>query len=294
MAPETLPSGGESLRLAAHGITLHAVTAGPADGPLVILLHGFPEFWYGWRQQIAPLAASGLRVVVPDQRGYNLSDKPAGIAAYRLETLADDVLGLADALGYERFAVVGHDWGAAVAWHVASHSPERLTRAAILNAPHPATLRQYARAHLRQALKSWYVAYFQLPFLPELGLRAGGFRGLRRALQRTSRPGTFTDEDFRHYREAWAQPGALTAMLNWYRALRLAGVLAAPARVRVPVQVIWGDKDAFLETGLAEASAALCERAEVFHLSDATHWVQHEQPAEVNRLLVEFLVLGGR
>ena len=289
MAPETLPSGGESLHLAAHGITLHAVTAGPADGPLVILLHGFPEFWYGWWRQIAPLAASGLRVVVPDQRGYNLSDKPAGVAPYRLDTLADDVLGLADALGHERFAVVGHDWGAAVAWHVASRSPERVTRAAILNAPHPATLRQYARAHLRQALKSWYVAYFQLPFLPELGLRAGGFRGLRRALQRTSRPRTFTDEDFRHYREAWAQPGALTAMLNWYRALRLAGVLAAPARVRVPVRVIWGDRDAFLEAGLAETSAALCERAEVFHLPDATHWVQHEEAERVNRLLIEFL-----
>ena len=287
--PEILPSGGESLCLEANGITLHAVAAGPADGPLVILLHGFPEFWYGWRRQIAPLAASGLRVVVPDQRGYNLSDKPAGLAAYRLDTLADDVLGVADALGRERFAVVGHDWGAAVAWHVASRNPERVTRAAILNAPHPATLRQYARVHVRQALKSWYVAYFQVPLLPELGLRIGGFWGLRRALRRSSRPGTFTGGDFRHYREAWAQPGALTAMLNWYRALRLAGVSAAPVRVRVPVRVIWGDKDAFLEPGLAEASAALCNRAEVFHLPRATHWVQHEEADAVNRLLIEFL-----
>ena len=243
--PEILPSDGESLRLEANGVTLHAVAAGLADGPLVILLHGFPEFWYGWRRQIAPLAASGLRMVAPDQRGYNLSDKLAGIAAYRLDTLADDVLGLADALGRERFAVVGHDWGAAVAWHVASGNPERVTRAAILNAPHPATLRQYARVHVRQALKSWYVAYFQLPRLPELGLRAAGFRGLRRALQRTSRPGTFTDEDFRHYREAWAQPGALTAMLNWYRALRLPGGLRAPVRVRVPVRVIWATRTPF-------------------------------------------------
>jgi pimeloyl-ACP methyl ester carboxylesterase len=112
---------------------------------------------------------------------------------------------------------------------------------------------------------------------------------LRRALQRTSRPGTFTDEDFRHYREAWAQPGALTAMLNWYRALRLPGVLRAPVRVRVPVRVIWGDKDAFLESGLAEASAALCDRAEVFHLPGATHWVQHEEADAVNRRLIEFL-----
>src|SRR5205823_7879025 len=109
----------ESLRVAANGIELHAVAAGPAEGTLVILLHGFPEFWYGWRQQIAPLAASGLRIIAPDQRGYNLSDKPAGIAAYRLDTLADDVLGVADALGHRRFAVVGHDWGGVVVWHLA-------------------------------------------------------------------------------------------------------------------------------------------------------------------------------
>ena len=214
--PEMLPSGAESLRVPSNGISLHAVAAGPANGPLVVLLHGFPEFWYGWRQQIAPLAASGLWIIAPDQRGYNLSDKPAGIPAYRLDTLADDMLGLADALGHRRFAVIGHDWGGVVAWHLASRNPERVTRAAILNAPHPGTLRRYARAHPRQALKSWYVAYFQLPYLPELGLRAGGFWGLRRALRRTSRPGTFTTEDLRHYREAWAQPGALTAMLNWY------------------------------------------------------------------------------
>ena len=281
---ETLPSGSESLRLAAHGITLHAVAAGPADGPLVILLHGFPEFWFGWRRQIAPLAASGLRVVAPDRRGYNLSDKPAGIAAYRLDTLADDVFGLADALGRDRFAVVGHDWGGVVAWHLASRNPERVTRAAMLNAPHPATLRRYARTHLQQVLRSRYVAYFQLPFLPELGLRASGFWGLRRALRRTSRPGTFTDEDFRHYGEAWARPGALTAMLNWYRALRLSA--ASPSRVRVPVRVIWGDQDAFLDGGLAEAGAALCDQAEVFHLPAATHWVQHEEPEQVNRLLI--------
>src|SRR5207248_261407 len=285
-----LPSGAESLRVPSNGISLHAVAAGPANGPLVVLLHGFPEFWYGWRQQIAPLAASGLWIIAPDQRGYNLSDKPAGIPAYRLDTLADDMLGLADALGHRRFAVIRHDWGGVVAWHLASRNPERVTRAAILNAPHPGTLRRYARAHPRQALRSWYVAYFQLPYLPELGLRAGGFWGLRRALRRTSRPGTFTGEDLRDYREAWAQPGALTAMLNWYRALRLSTASPAPARVTMPVRVIWGDRDAFLETGLAEASAALCDQAEVFRLPHATYWVQHEESDAVNRLLTEFLV----
>jgi len=159
------------------GICLHVANAGPTDGPLVVLLHGFPEFWYGWRHQIAILAEAGLRVVAPDQRGYNLSDKPAGIAAYRLDTLAEDIVGLAAALGGERFAVVGHDWGGVVAWHLAARFPERVTRAAILNAPHPATLRSYARRRPGQLLKSWYVGFFQLPRLPELALRASGFWG---------------------------------------------------------------------------------------------------------------------
>jgi len=180
--------------------------------------------------------------------------------------------------------------GGVVAWHLAARNPERVTRAAILNAPHPATLRRYARAHPTQALKSWYVAFFQLPSLPERALGASGFWVLRRVLRRSSRPGTFTGDDFRHYRDAWAQPGALTAMLNWYRALRLRPAAPAPARIRVPIRVIWGDRDAFLDRGLAEAGAALCDNAEIIHLPDATHWLQHEEPGKVNRLLVEFLL----
>jgi pimeloyl-ACP methyl ester carboxylesterase len=279
----------EHLRLATNGIELEALAAGLADGPLVILLHRFPEFSDGWRQQIPALAGAGFRVVAPDQRGYNRSDKPEGIAAYRLDTLADDVLGIADTLGYQRFAVVGHDWGGVVAWHLAEHYPERISRAAILNAPHPTTLWRHARRRPSQALKSWYVAFFQLPFLPERALSASGFWVLRRVLRRTSRSGTFTGEDFRHYREAWGQPGALTAMLNWYRALRLHRPAAASARIRMPVRVIWGHRDAFLEKGLAEAGASLCDKAEVIHLPEASHWLQHEEPETVNRLLLKFL-----
>ena len=282
-------NGSETLRVAANGIELHAIAAGPADGPLVILLHGFPEFRYGWRGQIGPLAAAGLRVVAPDQRGYNLSAKPAGIAAYRLDTLADDILGLADSLGSGDFAVVGHDWGGVVAWHLAARNPERVARAAILNAPHPATLRRYVARHPRQLAKSWYVAYFQLPLLPELSLRAGNFFVLQRVLRQSAAPGTFAAEDFRQYRRAWGQPGALGAMLNWYRALRLGVPAASRNRIRVPVRVIWGDRDAFLEPGLAEAGLALCEQGEAVHLPAASHWVQHEAAEEVNRLLLDFL-----
>jgi pimeloyl-ACP methyl ester carboxylesterase len=286
--------GVESLRLRTNGVELHAVAAGPPDGPLALLLHGFPEFWYGWRRQIGPLAAAGLRVVAPDQRGYNLSAKPEGVAAYDIDALADDALGLADALGRPRFAVVGHDWGAVLAWHLAARNPGRVERAAVLNGPHPATWRDFTRAHPSQALRSWYAAFFQAPFLPEWTLGAADFASMRASLTRTSRPGAFSDDDLRRYRDAWARPGALTAMLNWYRALprRVASLRAE--RIRVPVRVVWGDRDAALDRGLAEAGLALCDTGEAFHLPDATHWVQHDEPERVNRLLVEFLAASPR
>jgi len=230
-------AGVEAVRLRANGIGLHALTAGPADGPLVVLLHGFPEFAYGWRRQVGPLAAAGLRVVAPDQRGYGLSDKPDGLAAYTVGTLADDVLGLADALGRERFAVVGHDWGAAVAWHLASRNPGRVERAAVLNAVGVSVGLAYARTSPTQMAKSWYIGFFQAPALPELALRAAGHAWLRSAMTRSSRQGTFGPEDFRRYREAWSRPGALTAMLGWYRALRLYARRLPPERVRVPLRL---------------------------------------------------------
>jgi pimeloyl-ACP methyl ester carboxylesterase len=279
----------QRLRLPVNGITLHVVAAGPKDGPPVILLHGFPEFWLAWCHQIEALAGAGLRVIVPDQRGYNLSDKPTGIGAYTIETLVADVVALADAIGRRQFAVVGHDWGAAIAWELAARHPERVSRAAMLNAPHPAVLRQYLLRHPTQLAKSWYIGFFQLPGIPEAVLRAGHFGLLARSMRRSAQPGTFSRTDLARYRDAWEQPGALTAMLNWYRALRRYGMTMPAPRIRVPVRVIWGDRDAFLEPGLADASAALCDAADVVHLPEATHWAQHEAAFEVNRLLVEFL-----
>ena len=189
-------------------VTLHVVEAGPADGPAVILLHGFPEFWFGWRHQIGALAAAGHRVVVPDQRGYATSDKPEGIDAYRGVRLAGDVVGLADALGIDRFRLVGHDWGGVVAWATAALHPGRVERLAVLNAPHPDTWGLYALTHPTQALRSAYVGLFQLPRLPEALLSAGRHRALRRSLLESSRPGTFTEADLDRYVEAWSKPGA--------------------------------------------------------------------------------------
>lgn len=282
----------ETLSIAANGQRFHALAAGPAHGPLVVLLHGFPETSHGWRRQMGPLAAAGWRVVAPDQRGIGLSSKPAGIASYRVHVLATDIVAIVRALGHARAQVVGHDWGGAVAWTLAMRHADVVERVAILDAPHPAAFAERLRRHPSQMLRSWYMAFFQLPWLPEAVLRAGHFDRLARALVATSRPGTFTPADLDVYRAAWAQPGALTGMLNWYRALRLgggAGATRGDGRIAVPVRILWGDRDQALEPALADASLAWCDAGEVFHFPDATHWLQHEEPAAVTARLLEFL-----
>src|SRR5215469_10770154 len=161
-----------------NGITLFCAEAGPADGPLVVLLHGFPEFWYGWRHQIMPLARAGFRVVALDQRGYDESDKPRGVDAYDLDRLAEDVAGLADTLGCERFAIAGHDWGASVGWWTARNFPARVERLAVLNAPHPAVWQDAMLNNPEQKKLSRYVGLIGIPILPELIIRLGGYRAL--------------------------------------------------------------------------------------------------------------------
>jgi len=158
--------------LSTNGIHLLTALAGPKDGEPVFLLHGFPEAWFGWEAQIGPLAEAGFRVIVPDQRGYNLSDKPIGVSNYGMNILAQDILGLADALGYERFHLAGHDFGAMVSWNLAMHHPARIKRLAIANVPHPTVMQNYLPTHLSQILKSWYAFFFQLPNLPERIVKA--------------------------------------------------------------------------------------------------------------------------
>jgi epoxide hydrolase 4 len=274
-----------------NGLRLHLVEAGPEDGPPVVLLHGFPEFWYGWRRQIEPLADAGFRVIVPDQRGYNTSEKPDGVAAYRVETLARDVVGLLDAAGLERAAIAGHDWGGVVAWWLGLAHPERVSRLAILNAPHPAVMRRHLRSSLGQMRRSWYVLFFQLPRLPERFLARDGFANLARAV-RGGRRGTCTDEDLALYREAWAQPGALRAMVSWYRAaLRPAGGRLPRLRVGVPTLLLWGARDRFLGREMARPSVDLCDRGALEVFETATHWLQHDEAGAVSERLAAFL--GG-
>lgn len=271
------------------GVKLFAVEAGPEDGPLVILLHGFPEFWYGWRHQMLPLADAGYRVLVPDQRGYHISDKPRKAREYTLPKLARDVVGLIDDADREQACIVGHDWGGAVAWAVAMLRPDRVSRVAILNAPHPAALRGALRRSAAQRRSSRYMLAFQLRGLAERRFARDGFAFLREALRKTSRPGTFTDQDVECYVEAWSAPGALTGMLNWYRAIPMNWRAQLGPRVEVPLLLIWGAQDRFLLRELVESSLAHCAQGRAEILEQASHWVQHEEPAWVNALLLEFL-----
>jgi epoxide hydrolase 4 len=269
-------------------VELHAAAAGPADGPVVLLLHGFPEFWHGWRKQIEPLAAAGFRVIVPDQRGYNKSSKPRGVAAYALPELVSDVIAIADQLGQQRIFLAGHDWGAAVAWGVALLHPERIAKLAILNVPHPSVMRRYLMKNRSQRRKSWYIFFFQLPYLPEIFLSASNFRKGIASLASSSRPGTFSPEDFAEYRAAWSQPGALTAMINWYRAALRHRPSFPDRTVCVPTRILWGQRDAFLMFEMAQDSLRYCSKAELIPFPDATHWLQHEEPDCVSELLIDF------
>ena len=284
-----LPIPYESGYIRTNGIRLHVVSAGPTDGKPVMLLHGFPEFWYGWRRQIPALAQAGFRVIVPDQRGYNLSDVPKGVKAYALPQLGADVLGLLDHFGIDKVNLVGHDWGALVAWGVALAFPERVERLGILNVPHPLAMLRLLSRSPRQWLKSWYVGYFQIPGLADRQLAWNHFALVAKSMTGSAASQTFSPADMDAYRQAWATSGGLSGMLNWYRALvRYRPAFPAQVRLRMPVLIQWGRRDAFLSPRLATDSLALCDDGRLVFYEQASHWVQHEAASAVNRQLIEF------
>jgi pimeloyl-ACP methyl ester carboxylesterase len=273
-----------------NGIQLHVIQAGPKSGVPVMFLHGFPEFWYGWRKQLPALAQAGCRVIIPDQRGYHLSDKPKGIKAYSVDTLVEDIVGLIDSLDYEKVNLVGHDWGAVIAWMLGIKYPEKLHRLGIINVPHPAVMRRFLQRDFEQMRRSLYAVFFQLPWLPETILRIGNWSVAADGIRRSSKSNAFTDEDLEKYKEAWSRPGAMTAMLNWYRAaVWYRPQLAENMRVRVRTLMLWGVNDIALSRRMARPSLDYCDEGNLIFFPEATHWVQHEEAEEVNRHLLEFV-----
>ena len=271
-------------------VRLHAVISGDPAGPPVLLLHGFPDYWYGWRCQIRPLADAGFHVIALDQRGYNRSDKPSHVADYAMTHLVDDVAACLDDLGLARAAIVGHDWGGAVGWSLAGRMPERVSRLVVINCPHPYAMQTALEGSWAQLARSWYAFAAQIPALPEWLAKKTNYRILTRSMQASARPGTFTAKDFARYRRAWSRPGAMTGMINWYRAAaRQPGTTQQGLRITVPTLLVWGKRDQFLGRELVPASAAMCDNGRVEHLPAAGHWPHLEEPDLVNELLLDFL-----
>jgi pimeloyl-ACP methyl ester carboxylesterase len=271
-----------------NGVRLYCRVAG--SGPVVLLLHGFPETSHAWRHQIDALAPH-FRVVAPDLRGYGSSDKPPGIAAYRREVLGTDVLGLIHAFDAERAHVVGHDWGGGVAWTFAMQHPDALDRLAVINCPHPVPMAKALRSNWRQIRRSWYIFAFQIPWLPEWALTRDNAHALREALRRSAkRGGTFAQDDLDAYARAFAASGAATAAINYYRAAFRQGARVRGPRITAPTLLIWGEDDVALGKELTYGMDDLfAGELRIEYLSDTSHWVMEERPAEVNRLLLDFL-----
>ena len=276
----------ETIEVAAGSYTFTGRAAGPGDGRLVVLLHGFPQSSLQWRHQLEALAEAGYRAVAVDQRGYSPGARPDGVEAYRMHHLVADVLAVVDELGGHRVDLVGHDWGAAVAWHVAGRYPERLRTLTAVSVPHPAAfLAALLGGSADQALRSSYIAFLRQEQAPERTLLAGDAAGLRALLSATGLPESATEEYVRVLRE----PGALTGAVNWYRAASLED-LRAMGPVTTPTLYVWSDKDIALGRQAAEATAGHVEGPYRFEvLEGVSHWIPEEAPAELNRLLLEHL-----
>lgn len=276
--------------MVSNGIRLHYVTAG--SGPLMLMLHGFPEFWYSWRYQI-PVFAQHYRVVALDLRGYNDSDKPPETSAYVMDELLKDVVGVIRGLGYNHCILVGHDWGGAIAWYLAEAYPDLVERLIVMNIPHPAKFLEGLRSP-QQLLRSWYIFGFQLPFLPEWGFQWNNYQAIANAFVNMAvNKQTFSPADLEAYKNAAAKPGALTSAINYYRN-------AIPSFLRfktwnvleIPTLMIWGEQDTALGKELTYGTEAYVKNLTLHYIPNCSHWVQQEQPELVNQYMSEFLAIN--
>jgi len=267
-------------------VSLHVVFTGPATGNPVMLLHGFPEFWYAWRGPAAVLARAGFRVIIPDQRGYNRSDKPVEIDAYRLDRLAGDIVGLIDALGYERVDLGVQDVGGGVGWRMVIDHPSRVGRFAVIDAPHP-----FASGEGSADTISWYRSFLQLPFVPGFAARLANWRLLTSNLRATSADGAFPEEEMDQFRTAWDREGAVHSMGAWYRAPL--SPIEGDGRVSQPTLVILAQNDRFIPAARTKASLPFLEHGRLLSLGSGTHWVASEEPERIGTILVDFFTDPG-
>jgi pimeloyl-ACP methyl ester carboxylesterase len=279
-----------------NNIRLHYVTAG--KGKLIMFLHGFPEFWYAWKNQLDEFERD-YQVVAPDMRGYNLSSKPADVEQYRLKYLVEDVRALAEYLGHKKFFLVAHDWGGGVAWPFAIRHPDYLEKLVIINAPHPITFVRELRDNPAQQKASQYILVHRMPEAEEI-LSRNNYGALASSLlQDGLKQGYLTEEDQKAYIDAWSQPGALTGGLNYYRAAHIGSFIgesddilsADPSlfTVKIPTLVIWGEKDKWLLIGNLEGLEKYVPNLTIKRIPDGSHWVIHEKPALVNSYIREFI-----
>jgi len=271
-----------------NGVRLHVVQAGADDAPLVILLHGFPEYWAMWEPMIQPLVEAGFRVWIPDQRGYNISDKPPKIQDYSLDVLADDLLGLLAAADVEKAILVAHDWGGGVAWWFANKFPQHVEKLIVINVPHHRALGKAFKSSWKQRFKSYYVLFFQLPLLPELVIGFANFFVLSNGMRFTATAGTFPRDKMQRYKTAWRQPNALKSMIHWYRAMRVKRSRLPYKTIQAPTLLLWGRQDAFFSQETAALSLDYCDAGRIRYI-EGTHWVVDEHPEAVTAEIISFL-----
>ena len=282
------------------GVTLAVQTGGPEEGEPILLLHGFPESHRTWRD-VMPDLARDFRVIAPDQRGFAASDKPEGVEAYKTDRILEDLIALADALGLARFTLVGHDWGGAVAWLAALRHPDRLSRLVIVNAPHPLIFQKSLIDDPAQRAASQYINAFRNPMM-EAGIEAMGLETfLTKSFGSHADLSRVSDAERQAYLDDWGRPGALTAMLNWYRASDIVvpqvgeeahaplWTLAPFPRIEVPTLVLWAMRDTALLPVQLEGLDALVADLRVVRIPDAGHFVPWEQPKIVAQAIRDFM-----
>jgi len=271
---------------------IHYVSAGDAANDTIVFLHGFPEFWYSWRKQLDHFSEQ-YHVIAPDMRGYNKSYKPKQIKDYKIEAIAADIIELINHAGKNKVIIVGHDWGAAIVLHLLLMYQNRFSKGVILNVPHPLVFRHNLFTNIKQFSKSWYIFFFQIPFLPAWVLSLNNFNRTAKMLENTSLEGSFTENELEKYKLAWANGNAMQYMIMWYKAAirnPSQANLYKQKKVSTPLKIIWGKEDVALVSEMAKESLDYCTQGELTYIEEATHWVHQDCPEKVNRLIEEFLL----